>query len=86
MRASKMGEKIKREIRNLRLFNHPNIIRLYEVLDTVQDIFVIMEFVSGGELFDLIAQKVHNTINIILYYIISYYYYQPTILIIGQTN
>jgi len=35
MRASKMGEKIKREIRNLRLFNHPNIIRLYEVLDTV---------------------------------------------------
>ena len=59
MRASKMSEKIKREIRNLRLFNHVNIIRLYEVLDTQQDIFVIMEYVSGGELFDLIAQKVY---------------------------
>lgn len=34
MRASKMSEKIKREIRSLRLFNHANIIRLYEVLDT----------------------------------------------------
>jgi hypothetical protein len=29
-----MSDKIKREIRNLRLFNHVNIIRLYEVLDT----------------------------------------------------
>lgn len=41
----------------LRYFNHPNIIRLYDVLDTVTDIFVVMEYVSGGELFDLIAQK-----------------------------
>lgn len=41
----------------MRYFNHPNIIRLYDVLDTVTDIFVVMEYVSGGELFDLIAQK-----------------------------
>ena len=30
---------------------------MYDVLDTVTDIFVVMEYVSGGELFDLIAQK-----------------------------
>lgn len=57
MKSSKMNAKIKREIRLLRYFNHPNIIKLYDVLDTTTDIFVVMEYVSGGELFDLIAQK-----------------------------
>jgi 5'-AMP-activated protein kinase catalytic alpha subunit len=33
MKNSKMGTKIKREIKLLRYFNHPNIIRLYEVND-----------------------------------------------------
>ena len=41
----------------MRYFNHPNIIRLYEVLDTLSDIFVVMEYASKGELFDIIAQK-----------------------------
>lgn len=31
MKNSKMGTKIKREIKLLRYFNHPNIIKLYEV-------------------------------------------------------
>jgi 5'-AMP-activated protein kinase catalytic alpha subunit len=39
----------------LKYFNHPNIIRLYEVLDTSSDIFVVMEYAERGELFDLIA-------------------------------
>lgn len=34
MKNSKMSTKIKREIRLLRYFNHPNVIKLYEVLDT----------------------------------------------------
>jgi hypothetical protein len=33
------------------------IIRLYEVIDTPSDIFVVMEYVSGGELFDSIVSK-----------------------------
>ena len=41
----------------LKYFNHPNIIRLYEVLDTSSDIFVVMEYAERGELFDLIAQR-----------------------------
>ena len=32
MKNSKMGTKIKREIKLLKYFNHPNIIRLYEVI------------------------------------------------------
>ena len=41
----------------MRCFHHPNIIRLYEVLDSVTEIYVVMEYVSGGELFDLIQLK-----------------------------
>ncbi len=57
MKHANMNTKIKREIRLLRYFNHPNIIRLYEVLDTTTDIFVVMEYISGGELFEVIASK-----------------------------
>mmetsp|Transcript_19825 Transcript_19825/g.32505 ORF Transcript_19825/g.32505 Transcript_19825/m.32505 type:complete len:681 (+) Transcript_19825:307-2349(+) len=52
-----MDEKVRREIKILKLFMHPHIIRLYEVIDTPTHIFVVMEYVSGGELFDYIVQK-----------------------------
>jgi 5'-AMP-activated protein kinase catalytic alpha subunit len=52
-----MFDKIKREIKILKLFNHPHIIKLYEFIDTPSDIFVILEFAAGGELFDLISRK-----------------------------
>ena len=52
-----MLEKVKREIKILSMFKHPHIIRLYEVIDTPTDIFVVMEYVSGGELFDCIVAK-----------------------------
>lgn len=48
---------MKREIRILKFINHPNIIKLYEVLDTNNDIFVIMELANNGELFDNIQNK-----------------------------
>lgn len=48
--------KIKREIQNLKLFRHPHIIKLYQVISTPSDIFMVMEFVSGGELFDYIVK------------------------------
>ncbi len=56
-------EKIKREIQILKLFRHPHIIKLYEVISTPTDIFMIMEFVSGGELFDYIGESASNQIT-----------------------
>lgn len=50
-----MLDKIKREIKILKLFSHPHIIKLYEFIDTPSDIFVVLEYASGGELFDLIS-------------------------------
>ncbi|KAG0486746.1 hypothetical protein HPP92_008841 [Vanilla planifolia] len=52
-----MEEKVRREIKILRLFMHPHIIRLYEVIETHSDIYVVMEYVKSGELFDYIVEK-----------------------------
>lgn len=48
---------MRREIKILRLFMHPHIIRLYEVIETPSDIYVVMEYVKSGELFDYIVEK-----------------------------
>mmetsp|Transcript_11685 Transcript_11685/g.48585 ORF Transcript_11685/g.48585 Transcript_11685/m.48585 type:complete len:371 (-) Transcript_11685:630-1742(-) len=57
IRLLDMEEKVKREIKILTLFMHPHIIRLYEVIETPSDIFVITEYSSGGELFDHIVER-----------------------------
>ena len=40
---------VRREIKILRLFMHPHIIRLYEVVETPTDIYVVMEYVRVSE-------------------------------------
>lgn len=45
---------VKREIKILKFITHPNIIKLYDVLDTTNDIFVVMEMAEGGELYEYI--------------------------------
>ena len=62
-----MFDKIKREIKILKLFNHPHIIKPYEFIDTPSDIFVILEHAAGGELFDLISRKEKVSIIIVIY-------------------
>ncbi|KAI8466197.1 MAG: kinase-like domain-containing protein [Monoraphidium minutum] len=57
IQAMDMEEKVRREIKILRLFMHPHIIRLYEVIETPSDIYVVTEYVKGGELFDHIVEK-----------------------------
>ena len=57
IKAIDMEEKVRREIKILRLFMHPHIIRLYDVLETPHDIYVVMEYVKSGELFDYIVEK-----------------------------
>jgi len=57
VRELDMVEKVKREINILRACKHPHIIRLYEVIDTPTDTFVIMEYVPNGELFDYIVTR-----------------------------
>ena len=51
-------ERIGREIHILKLIRHPNIIQLYEIIETPYSLYLIMEFASNGELFDYIVKKV----------------------------
>lgn len=46
--------KIYREIAILRELQHPNIVRLHEMVETERHIGIILEYASGGELFDYI--------------------------------
>lgn len=49
--------KIYREIAILRELAHPNIVRLHEMVETDRHIGIIMEYASGGELFDYILNN-----------------------------
>ncbi|XP_058199750.1 CBL-interacting serine/threonine-protein kinase 23 isoform X2 [Rhododendron vialii] len=53
----KMIGQIKREISTMKLIRHPNVIRMYEVMASKAKIYIVLEFVTGGELFDKIASK-----------------------------
>lgn len=49
--------KTRNEIDNLQMLSHPHITRLFRVISTPSDIFLVMELVSGGELFSHITKK-----------------------------
>ncbi|KAL9842145.1 putative CBL-interacting serine/threonine-protein kinase 3 CAMK-CAMKL-CHK1 family [Arabidopsis thaliana] len=51
----KMAEQIRREIATMKLIKHPNVVQLYEVMASKTKIFIILEYVTGGELFDKIV-------------------------------
>lgn len=53
----KMVDQIKREISTMKLIKHPNVINLIEVMASKTKIFIVLEYVDGGELFDKIAQQ-----------------------------
>jgi serine/threonine-protein kinase HSL1 (negative regulator of Swe1 kinase) len=48
---------LEREIVIMRLLRHPNIVRLYDVWENKDEIYLIMENVDGGELFDFLAER-----------------------------
>ena len=48
-------ERVSREIQILKMIRHPNIIQLYEIIETPRQLYLIMEYASGGELFDYIV-------------------------------
>ena len=41
----------------MKYFRHPNMIKLYQVLDTDLNIYLVMEYVEGGELFNLVNDQ-----------------------------
>lgn len=50
-------QRITREIQILKLLNHPNVVRLYEIIDTPRHLYIIQEYLPNGELFDYIVAR-----------------------------
>ncbi|KAJ3214569.1 hypothetical protein HDU67_001489 [Dinochytrium kinnereticum] len=46
---------IHREAQIMRMLDHPNIIQLYEVMETKKELFLVLEYAAGGELLDYIV-------------------------------
>ncbi|KAG6475040.1 hypothetical protein ZIOFF_064257 [Zingiber officinale] len=51
----KMVEQIKREISTMKLIKHPNVVQIHEVIASKTKIYIVLELVDGGELFDKIV-------------------------------
>ncbi|CAD8166345.1 unnamed protein product [Paramecium octaurelia] len=49
--------RVQREIAILRKVEHPNVIKLYEILESDTNLYLVMEYAKGGELFDYIVKK-----------------------------
>ncbi|KAL3982886.1 Calcium/calmodulin-dependent protein kinase type 1 [Acanthocheilonema viteae] len=50
-------ESLENEIKVLRKLRHSNIVQLYDTFDEKQYVYLVMELVTGGELFDRIVAK-----------------------------
>jgi len=50
-------DSLENEIRVLRRLDHPNVVKLLEAYESKASVYLVMELVTGGELFDRIVEK-----------------------------
>nr|XP_025036762.1 serine/threonine-protein kinase MARK1 isoform X9 [Pelodiscus sinensis] len=48
-------QKLFREVRIMKILNHPSIVKLFEVIETEKTLYLVMEYASGGEVFDYLV-------------------------------
>ena len=56
-----MIEQFKRQIRLHSALDHPNIVKFYGFFEDAENIYLILEYISGGTLFDYLDQEEHLT-------------------------
>ncbi|XP_070551724.1 serine/threonine-protein kinase SIK2-like [Ptychodera flava] len=53
--------KVYREVQIMKLLNHPNVVKLYQVMETKSMLYLVTEYASNGEMFDYLAN--HGRMN-----------------------
>ena len=48
---------IEREVVIMKLIEHPNIMKLYDVWENKGELYLVLEYIEGGELFDYLVQR-----------------------------
>ena len=48
-------QKLFREVKFMKCLDHPNIVKLFEVIQTEKTLYLVMEYASGGEVFDYLV-------------------------------
>jgi len=48
-------QKLFREVRIMKTVDHPNIVKLFQVIETEKTLYLVMEYASGGEVFDYLV-------------------------------
>lgn len=55
IQRNRMGTQVKKEITTMKSLKHPNIIQIKEVLMSKHQLYLVMEYVDGGELYGKLA-------------------------------
>jgi 5'-AMP-activated protein kinase catalytic alpha subunit len=50
-------DRVAREIKILKIVRHPVVVQLYEIVETKNELYLIMEYARGGELFEYIVNR-----------------------------
>ncbi|KAJ3377851.1 protein kinase, AMP-activated, alpha 2 catalytic subunit, partial [Lobulomyces angularis] len=57
VKTAKQRNSVQREVRLMKLLYHPHIIHVYDINENDDEISIVMEYASGGELFDYIVSR-----------------------------
>jgi len=55
--SEKQLERARSEIETLKLCQHPNIMRLYEVFENADNIYLVLEYLGGGSLYSFLKER-----------------------------
>nr|CAH8824174.1 unnamed protein product [Trichobilharzia regenti] len=50
-------DKLLREVKVIKSINHPNIVQLYEVIETGKHVYLVMEYAKNGEMYDYLVKN-----------------------------
>ena len=56
-KSASSKQEVLREIEMMNLLHHKRLIQLYDAYETKQDMIVVMELVTGGELFEKVVEE-----------------------------